>query len=96
MKVLTVAGEELVGVTLKDNKNGSLTSKVDAPVLGVSVTNDLELRMERNGRNLLAHVRVPGMVKLDLMVEPSDISAFRGALNKDVISFLLGSIFRRH
>jgi hypothetical protein len=96
MKVLTVAGEELVGVTLKDNKNGSLTSVVDAPSLGVSVTNNMELRMERSGKNLLAHVRVPGMVKLDLMMEPSDIAAFKGALNKDVISFFLGAIFKKH
>jgi hypothetical protein len=96
MKVLTVAGEELVDVTLKDNKKGSLTSIINAPSLGVSVSNDMELSMRRSDKGLIAHVRIPGMVKLDLLLEPSDISALKGTMNKDVIMFLLGAMFKGH
>ncbi|MDR1185402.1 MAG: hypothetical protein LBK67_11500 [Coriobacteriales bacterium] len=94
MKVLTVAGEELVDVTLKNNRKGSLTNTVNAPLMGVSVTSDMEISMERTRKGLIVHMRVPGKVKFDLLLEPSDVAGMKGLINKDLIMFFLGAMFK--
>jgi hypothetical protein len=94
MKVLTVQGEELVDVDLKADKGKPLTSTVTVPLLKVRVTQEMELAMERVDAGLIAHMRIPGAVKFDLLIEPKDISGAKGLVNKDVIRFLIGAMFK--
>jgi hypothetical protein len=95
MKVLTVEGEELVNVTLKNNRKGVLTNTVNAPSMGITVTSDMEIGMERTRKGLIVHMRVPGKVKFDLLLEPSDVTGMKGMINKDLIMFFLGAMFKR-
>jgi hypothetical protein len=94
MKVLTVQGEELVDVDLKADKGKPLTSTVTVPLLNVRMTQEMELAMEHVDAGLVAHMRIPGAVKFDLLIEPKDVSGARKLINMDVIRFLVRAMFR--
>lgn len=93
MRLLSKTNEELARVDIVSGKGEPLAAKV---TMGDTVINspEVETRIEKVGDNLVAHVRIPGMVNFSVAVEPSDVGALKGMMSKDVLKFMMSSFFK--
>ena len=91
MKLLSTENEELAIISLQGNKNeSSLGAEVN--IGEMTFKTNTEISMERTKEGLIAHIRVPGIVKFSLLVEQQDIKALKGLMNKDVLGFAVKSL----
>ena len=92
MRLQSKQGVDLATVTLFEG-NGALSAQV---ALGESklTTPEVETSIKKVGSDLVAHIRVPGVANFNLVLEPSDIKALKGMMNKDAIGFMMSAFFK--
>lgn len=93
MKLLTKDRKELADVSLSAPKGKPLVATINA--CGKTITAPgVELELTKEGTDLVAHVRIPGMVNFNVAVEPGDMSALKGLMSKDVLKFVMSTLFK--
>jgi len=93
VKLLSKTGEELARVDVQSGKGEPLSAKVTMGDMVIE-SPEVEMSLEKVGEDLVAHVRIPGMVNFAVAVEPADVGALKGMMSKDVLKFMMGAFFR--
>ena len=91
MKILTTQGEEIASVSMTV-ENGSLSAAVNLGDMTIAAP-PVELSIEGTSDGLVAHVRIPGMAKMDLLIEPQDVKQMTKIPMKGLVSFGAKAIF---
>jgi len=92
MRLLSVENEELATISFEGGNGKPLKAIIDAGDLHFET--ESQLSMERRGGDLIAHVRVPGMVKFNIALERKDVKALKGLASGDAAKFLVGALLK--
>lgn len=92
MKLLSIEGEELASLCLEGAKKEPLRATIGIGTIRFETTS--EVFMEYKDDVLVGHIRIPGKVKFDLIVEKSDIKALKTVMDGDVIKFMISALMR--
>ena len=93
MKLISKTGEELATVTIAAPKGEPIKAQVNMGDMSFE-TPGVESSIKRIDGNLDVSMRVPGMVNFRIAVEPKDVKALKGLMNKDAIKFMIGAFLR--
>ena len=88
MKLISKTGEELATVAISAPKGEAIKAQV---VMGdyEFTTPGVESSIKNIDGNLDVSMRIPGMVNFRIAVEPKDVKALKGLMNKDAIKFMI-------
>lgn len=87
MKILGKNGMELANVALEAKKGEPLVAHAVVPMANMKV--DAAVTLERVGDDLVAHVKIPKLAPLSVIITLDDISGAKAAMNGDVFKFAL-------
>lgn len=94
MKLESKKGAELASVCLSTTENKAMNAQIALGDIRFK-TPEVQSTIEKRGKDLVAAIRVPGMVNFNLVLEPSDVKALKGLMSKDALSFMMGAFFKR-
>jgi hypothetical protein len=92
MKLLTKENEELVNVSLSGGKDELLKAKIQIGALTLN-SPGVETKMAKVDSGLQVSIRVPDLANFKIVLETADIKALKSMMNKDVLGFLMKSLF---
>ncbi|MCL1847254.1 MAG: hypothetical protein FWF91_04735 [Coriobacteriia bacterium] len=92
MKILTTQGEEVASVSMTVAEGGSLSAAIKAGDISIAAP-PVEISIEGTPDGLIAHVRIPGIAKTDLLIEPQDVKQMMKIPMKGLVSFGAKTIF---
>lgn len=92
MKLESKTGTELASMQIDAPSKNALQTKI---AIGDIVVNapETQCNIEKRGDNLVAHIRIPGMVNFNMVVEPADVKAMKSLMSKDVLKFMMKAFF---
>ena|GEM_PF-2830599 len=92
MKILTTQGEEVASIAMAVEEGGCIKTAVSLGDM-VLPAPPIEVNIEGTSDGLIAHIRIPGLAKMDLLVEPQDVKQMTKIPMKGLISFGAKAIF---
>lgn len=92
MKLVSKTNEPLAEVKLTGGKNAPLKAHLEMADLSVD-SPGVETAIQKVDSCLKVGIRAPEMVHFKVLLEPNDIKALKGLMNKDLIKFMLKAMF---
>jgi len=94
VKILTTQGEEIASVSMKVEEGGVINTAVNLGGMTLPAP-PIEVNIDNSSDGIIAHIRIPGMAKMDLLIEPQDAKQMMKIPMKGIASFGLKTLMSK-